>query len=182
MDELSLYILDIAVNSVRAGATEIIITITETDEKFCFCIDDNGCGMTEEQTEAAFSPFFTTRTNRKIGLGLPLLKMLAEMTGGRAELKSSAGEQNGFHGTTVKAEFCKNCLDSLPPGDITATVITLIQGSPNMDFVFIHKTPHGDIRLFTKEIKEMLGGISLSEPTVLGWIEEYLRGQYNAAY
>lgn len=181
MDELSLYILDIAMNSLRAGASEISLTITEDDEAVCFCIKDNGCGMSKDQTEKLFSPFYTTRTSRNVGLGLPLLKMLAEMTGGRVKINSVPEKACGKHGTTVIAEFGKKHLDSLPLGDITETVIAIIQNSPGVNFTFVHKNPCGEIRFSTKKIKTVLGDISISEPKILMWIEEYLREQYNAA-
>ena len=82
MDELSLYVLDITMNSVRAGATEITIMLEEDGKWLTFTVTDNGCGMTEEQLERLSNPFFTTRKTRKVGLGIPFLKMLAEMTGG----------------------------------------------------------------------------------------------------
>ena len=88
MDELSLYVLDITMNSVRAGATEISITLEEDAEWLTFTVSDNGCGMTEEQVKRLDNPFFTTRTTRKVGLGIPFLKMLAEMTEGYVKVTS----------------------------------------------------------------------------------------------
>ena len=88
MDELSLYVLDITMNSVRAGATEISITIEELGDWLTLTVSDNGCGMTEEQLKKLDNPFFTTRKTRKVGLGIPFLKMLAEMTGGEVKIES----------------------------------------------------------------------------------------------
>ena len=88
MDELSLYVLDITMNSVRADATEISIELEEVGDWLDFTVRDNGCGMTEEQLSRLENPFFTTRTTRKVGLGIPFLKMLAEMTGGYVKVTS----------------------------------------------------------------------------------------------
>ena len=95
MDELSLYVLDITMNSVRAGATLITLELIEDGQWLDFTVRDNGCGMTEEQVSKLSNPFFTTRTTRKVGLGIPFLKMLAEMTGGGVDITSvheSAGQ------------------------------------------------------------------------------------------
>ena len=106
MKELSLNILDIAQNSVKAGATLVEIQLTETAETLTIRIVDNGCGMTAAQVESVMDPFFTTRTTRSVGLGVPLLKLAAEQTGGSVEIASSA--EAADHGTAVTALFYKN--------------------------------------------------------------------------
>lgn len=95
MDELSLYVLDITMNSIRAGATEVSVTLREDGDWLWFTVSDNGCGMTEEQLKKLTDPFFTTRKTRKVGLGVPFLKMLAEMTGGyvRGRIGIGKGQQ-----------------------------------------------------------------------------------------
>ena len=104
MKELSLNILDVAKNSVVAGASLVEITLnTDVEGKLTLCIKDDGCGMSEQTVRNVTDPFYTTRTTRKVGLGLPLLKLAAEQTGGTLEIVSSQSEQN--HGTTVKATF-----------------------------------------------------------------------------
>ncbi len=178
MDELSLYVLDITMNSVRAGATEILIKLDEDEEWLTFSVADNGCGMTKEQVEKLTNPFFTTRKTRKVGLGVPFLTMLAEMTGGGVKVTSvheSAGEN---HGTTTTAKFGKNHIDFIPMGDIVSTVTTLIQGSPETNFTFTHTTQRGKVELSCAALREMLGDISLAEPEILTWIDGYLREQY----
>lgn len=180
MDELSLYILDITMNSVRAGATEISIILSEDDEWLEFTVSDNGCGMTEEQVSRLDDPFFTTRTTRRVGLGIPFLKMLAEMTGGSVKITSVSEKVSEDHGTTTTARFGKNHIDFIPMGDIVETVKTLIQGSPDIDFTFTHTFQKGEVSLSCHELREVLGSdISLSEPEVLTWIGEYLREQYS---
>ena len=181
MDELSLYVLDITMNSVRAGATEITIILREDGEWLWFTVVDNGCGMSEEQVKKLTDPFFTTRKTRKVGLGVPFLTMLAEMTGGYVTVKSAPEELfPETHGTTIEAKFGKNHIDFIPLGDIVETVKTLIQGAPDVDFIFRHIFPTGKVELNCAELREMLGeGIPLSEPDILLWIGQYLSEQYD---
>lgn len=180
MKELSLNILDIAQNSVKARATLIGITLIESDSKLSFEITDNGCGMTRQQVDNLRDPFFTTRTTRKVGLGIPFLVLAAEQTGGRVEIASrSEKEFPDDHGTRVYAEFIKDSIDYTPLGDIVSTVITLIHGADGIDYEFRHEMPGGCAELSTKQMREVLGeGVSLSEPDVLAWAEEYLRSMY----
>lgn len=179
MDELSLYVLDITMNSVRAGATHISIELEEQGEWLQFCVSDNGCGMTKEQLDKLSNPFFTTRKTRKVGLGIPFLTMLAEMTGGSVKVTSVHESQGEHHGTTTHATFGKNHIDFIPLGDMVETVKTLIQGSPDIDFDYSHKTEQGEVTLSTHELREVLGeDISLGEPEILSWIGSYLHEQY----
>ena len=180
MDELSLYVLDITMNSVRAGATEISITLEEDTEWLTFTVSDNGCGMTDEQVKRLDDPFFTTRTTRKVGLGIPFLKMLAEMTEGYVKITSVHESVSEDHGTRTQAKFGKNHIDFIPMGDIVETVKTLIQGSPDINFTFTHILPGGTVSLVTAELKEELGDIPLNEPEILTWIGDYLNEQYEA--
>lgn len=180
MDELSLYVLDITMNSVRAGATEIRIELLEEGEWLTFRVSDNGCGMTEEQLNKLTNPFFTTRKTRKVGLGIPFLKMLSEMTGGGVEITSVHESVSEEHGTTTTAKFGRNHIDFIPLGDMVETVKTLIQGSPNINFTYFHKTENGEVTLSCAEMKDVLGDIPLNEPEILEWIGENLREQYSA--
>lgn len=180
MDELSLYVLDITMNSVRAGATEVTVELIEEGEWLTFKVSDNGCGMTEEQLNKLSNPFFTTRKTRKVGLGIPFLKMLAEMTGGGVEITSVHESVSADHGTTTKARFGRNHIDFIPLGNMVETVKTLIQGSPDINFTYRYKTEGGEVYLSCAEIKEVLGEIPLNEPEILEWIGENLREQYDA--
>lgn len=182
MDELSLYVLDITMNSVRAGATEITIVLREEGEWLDFSVTDNGCGMTAEQVEKLTNPFFTTRKTRKVGLGIPFLTMLAEMTGGGVDITSKHESEHSDHGTTTHARFGRHHIDMVPVGDIIGTVKTLIQGSPDINFVFRHVIDGKEVKLSCAELKEVLGeDVPLSEPEVLMWIGGYLEEQYNEA-
>lgn len=180
MKELSLNILDITMNSVKAGATLIEILLTETDRRLELIIRDNGCGMTEEVVKSVSNPFYTTRTTRKVGMGVPLLTLAAEQTGGYVNIVSdTAQESPDAHGTTVTAVFDKTHLDYTPLGDMIPTVTTLIQGSPEIDFCFRHILPDRTVELETVALREVLGAeVSLGTYEVLQWIEAYLQEQY----
>lgn len=180
MKELSLNILDVAKNSVTAGATLITITL-EKDQSglLVLKIADNGCGMSEETLRHVTDPFYTTRTTRKVGLGLPLLKLAAEQTGGYLRIRSSTA--SGASGTTLEAQFDTNSIDCMPIGDIVSTVCILIAGSPEIDFAFLDQTPERTVSLHTKELRTVLGNeISLAEPEIQTWIKEYLTEQYTS--
>ena len=180
MKELSLNILDIAENSTKAGATLTEILIDEDDEKIVITIRDNGCGMTQETVKAAQNPFYTTRTTRSVGLGIPLFKEQAEMTGGSLYLSSKhKSEYPNEHGTEISASFYKNHIDCTPLGDTVASVTTLIQGHPEVDFLFVHTKGENEVRLDTREMREILGDTPLNTYDVIVWIGEYLKEQYN---
>ena len=184
MKELSLNILDITENSITAKASLIYITLTETDETLTISISDDGCGMSEEMVKNVVDPFCTTRTTRKVGLGIPLLRLAAEQTGGSLSVTSkTAAEHPGDHGTTTSATFFKNHIDYTPLGDVTSTLTTLIQGlGDSPDIVFSHTYGENEVSLDTRELKEQLEGIPLSTPDVLVWIGEYLSEQYQNLY
>jgi signal transduction histidine kinase len=169
MKELSLNILDIAKNSVTAGASLITITVAETVQRLTITVSDNGCGMTPEFVARVTDPFTTTRTTRKVGLGIPLLQMEAQMAGGDLTITSEVGK-----GTTTTAWFDPNNIDMPPLGDLVSSVVTLIQGSPEIDFLFTHSLGDQSYDLDTREIREIMGGISLAEPEILAWLTDFL--------
>jgi len=180
MKELSLNILDITENSVKAGATLTQILIEETGDCLVLTVTDDGCGMTEEVLKSVLNPFYTTRTTRKVGMGLPLLKLAAEQTGGKLEISSKHFKRfPRDHGTTVKTTFFKNHIDCAPLGDIVETVKTLIQGHPDTDFLFVHKIQGNRVELDTRQLREMLEEVPLNTYEVIKWIEEYLKEQYS---
>ena len=180
MKELSLNILDITENSVKAGATLTEILLEEDDEILKISIIDDGSGMSEEVLESVKNPFYTTRTTRSVGLGIPLLILSAEQTGGEVTITSKvASEADSSHGTRVIARYYKNHIDFTPLGDMKSTITTLIQGHPDTDFLFIHKKGSGEVRLDTRELREVLGEVPLNTYEVIKWIEENLAEQYN---
>lgn len=181
MKEISLNILDIAMNSVRADSQNISVFIDETQETIAFSVIDDGCGMSKELLSKVSDPFCTTRTTRRVGMGIPFLKLTAEQTGGYIEINSKPKDEfPNNHGTRISALFYKNHIDCLPLGDIISTVITLIQGAPQIDFEFKHRFDcEKEIVLSTKEIKNILGDVSVDTPDVLVWIRDFLTEQYD---
>ena len=180
MKELSLNILDIAQNSIHAEATLVEILLTETEDTLRLEIRDDGRGMSEEFLSRVTDPFSTTRTTRKVGLGLPLLKLAAEQTGGWMEITSrERALWPDTHGTEVTAFFYKNHLDFTPLGDVISTVVSLVQGSPEVDFLFVHELPDRTVEIDTRMLREVLGDdVPLSDPEVLMWIRGSLTEQY----
>lgn len=181
MKELSLNILDIAENSVKAGATLVRILLQEAEDTLTLTVADDGCGMLPDFLQSVSNPFCTTRTTRKVGLGIPLLKLAAEQTGGSVELSSRHISQDPeHHGTEVTAVFYFRHIDFTPLGDIVSTLITLIQGNPKMDFFYRHEAGGSCAELDTRSVREALGAdIPLDSYEVLQWMEEYLREQYH---
>ncbi len=171
MRELSLNILDIAQNSISAGAPLIEISVTEDTVKSLLTVTvaDNGCGMDEEQLQNVCDPFFTTRTTRKVGMGIPLFRLAAEQTGGKLEIKSEKGK-----GTVISAEFHTDSIDFTPLGDIASTVTLLISMNTDRDFVYFRETDGRSFKLDTREMKKILDGVPLSEPDVVQWMKEYI--------
>ena len=176
MKEISLNILDITENSVKAGATLTEIYVDEAGDKLTLTIKDDGCGMNEETVKSVTDPFYTTRKTRKVGLGIPLLKLACEQTGGSLSITSSVDEDT--HGTTVTAVFFKNHIDFTPLGDVISSIVTLIQGHPDTDFLFRHSTEGGAVELDTREIRAVLDGVPLDTYEVILWVRDNLEEQY----
>ena len=168
MRELSLNVLDIAQNSIVAGATLITLSVIEDTEsdRLTLVIADNGRGMTSEQLEQVRDPFYTTRSTRKVGMGVPLFRMAAEMAGGELTIQSTIGQ-----GTVVTATFGLTHIDRMPLGDMAGTVSTLIRLNPHLDFVYRHKVDDRSFELDTRALREVLDDVPLSEPDVMEWID-----------
>ncbi len=171
MKELSLHILDIAKNSVKAKASLIEITVTESEKKNLLTIEikDNGCGMSKEFLETVRDPFQTTRTTRKVGMGISLFEAAAVQCGGRLEIDSELGK-----GTVLKTYFELNSIDRAPLGDMAGTMQTLISGSPEIEFIYRQIKNGKEFRLDTAEIKKTLAGVPIETPEVIIWIGEYV--------
>lgn len=172
MQELSLNVLDVAQNSVRANASLICIEVDEQpgDDRLTILISDDGKGMTKEQITQVTDPFFTTRTTRKVGLGVPFFKMAAELTGGDFHIDSQLGR-----GTTVTASFGLTHIDRMPLGDIASTVCTLVQCNPDIDFVYTQRFGSHSFTADTREFRKTLGDIPLQTPEVIQFIGEFIR-------
>ena len=173
MFELSLHILDLVQNAISAGASLVVIRVfyDEARDELTIEISDDGRGMDEALLKRVTSPFATTRTTRKVGLGIPMLGQLAQQCGGGLEIKSQPGK-----GTTLTARFQMSSIDLPPLGDLPGTMRTLILGAPDKpDFVLEYRRGGGTMRLDTREIKKALGGLSLAEPDILSWISDYVK-------
>lgn len=171
MQELSLNILDVAENSVSAGASLIEITVESDRQRDLLTIEisDNGRGMSEEVQKKVVDPFYTTRTTRKVGLGIPLFKMAAEMTGGGLRVWSKEGI-----GSRITATFGLSHIDRMPLGDIAGTMSALIGANPDRDFRFVYRADGQAFEADTRTFREILGEISLGEPEVAAFIRGYL--------
>lgn len=177
MRELSLHILDVAQNAIAADAAQITLSITEdaVQHTLQVILEDDGCGMTQEQLQQVTDPFFTTRTTRKVGMGIPLFRMAAQQTGGTLIITSRAEG-----GTRVEALFHTDHVDCTPLGDMAATLVSLISMNTARDFVYRHIIGANTFRLDTKELKDMLEGVPLNEPSVVLWLQEYITEQIGA--
>ncbi len=170
MKDLSLHLLDIAQNSIKAASTLIIISLEYCAGRLLFEITDNGCGMEPEILEKVTDPFITTRTTRKVGMGLPLLKLSAEMTGGSLSIDSVKGK-----GTVVKAEFIVDSIDRIPVGGMDETMKVLIQANPELDYEIRFRKEKLEYELKTVEVKKMLKGVPICNMEVIQWIGEDIR-------
>lgn len=179
MRELSLNILDIAQNSISAGASLITIEVNENtiDHTLLIGVYDNGKGMSEEQVKSVIDPFFTTRTTRKVGMGIPLFKMAAEQTGGSLEIKSELGV-----GTEVKAYFKTDSVDFTPLGDVASTIQMLITMNTDRDFVYKHIVNEKEFVCDTREIKTILGDVPLDTYEVSQWLKDFITENTEVLY
>ena len=171
MRELSLNVLDIVQNSITANANLIEIELIEemNNDILKINIFDNGKGMTDEQIKSVTDPFYTTRTTRKIGLGIPLFKMAAEMSGGSFKIESTVGS-----GTKIYTSYIHSSIDRMPVGNINETVSMLIRMNPDIDFVYTHTFNEKSYSLDTRELREQLEDVPLDTPEVIDWINDYL--------
>lgn len=172
MREIALHVLDIAQNSIVAGASIVTININEDIEKDVLEISiiDDGCGMTPEFVKNVTDPFTTKRTTRKVGLGIPLFKLAAENTGGSFFIKSEIGK-----GTEVFAVFGYSHIDRQPLGNMSETMLGLITAYENCDFIYNHTVSGKEFSFDTREIKGILGDVSLASPEVYLWLSDYLK-------
>lgn len=172
MNELSLHILDIAQNSIRAnaGLIEILITEHPASNQYQIEIKDDGSGMNPQQVEQAADPFFTSRTKRKVGLGLPLLKHNADLAEGSFQLHS---EEN--KGTQLQVNFGFHHIDRPVLGDMAGTLLILAANEKQTEIRYVHETPKGQFEFDTREVKKELDGMPLSTPEIRKFLNEMIR-------
>ena len=167
MRELSLHLLDIAENGVSAGAQNITITIAEDlrTDRLQLAVEDDGRGMDAAMVEQVTNPFITTRTTRKVGLGIPLLKLAAEMCNG-----SLAVESTPDVGTTVNVAFQRSHIDRMPLGDVPNTMLSLLVGWPQVHWMLIYRVDAEEFVFDDAPVKEILGDLPLSDPEVIAFL------------
>lgn len=172
MREISLHILDVATNSIEAGASLIEIQVEEDTGRdlLWFTVKDNGKGMDKEFVKEVTNPFFTSRKSRKVGLGLSLLQAVCERCEGKLIIKSRLGT-----GTTVEATFRHSHIDRPPLGNIADTILGLILANPAVDFCYVHVYNGRKFYIDTREIKKVLRGVPIDSPDVAIWLRDYLR-------
>ena len=172
MEDISLHILDLAENGIRAGADLIRIEVREdtTADSLTVEIEDNGRGMTQEYLCKVFDPFVTTRTTRKVGLGLSLFRQSVEEAEGRMTLTSSPG-----NGARLVAEMKRSHIDRKPMGDLAGTVLCLIEGNSDIDFIFEYSVDDRHYCLDTREIRCVIDDIPINNPSVVRFISDSLK-------
>ncbi len=171
MKEIALHIMDIAQNSIRAGADKIMITVSESpsSDTLTLIIADNGRGMDEETSRKATDPWFTTRTTRRVGMGLPLLQMNARLSGGEMIINSAPGK-----GTTVTTTFGYSHLDRPPLGDESGTIALLISANPAINIIYAHSFEQAGWSISTAEIIEELGAEAVTDLTIVRSLKEII--------
>ena len=172
MRDLSLHILDLMQNSIRAQAKVVSLSVLLGDDDILsVIIEDDGCGMSEELLARVTSPFATTRTTRKVGLGIPMMAENCRLTGGDLSIESVLGA-----GTKLTATLDTSSIDCLPLGDLPGTVTTLVTMNPDKPEFALHcRSPKGEMQFDTREVREALQGVPLNEPEVAAWMQESLR-------
>ena len=172
MRDLSLHILDLMQNSIRAQAKVVSLSVLlGEDGMLQMIIEDDGCGMSEELLSRVTSPFATTRTTRKVGLGIPMMAENCRLTGGDLAIESTLGV-----GTKLTATLDTSSIDCLPLGDLPGTVTTLVTMNPDKPEFTLHcASPKGEMHFDTREIRQALQGVPLNEPEIAAWMLDSLR-------
>jgi anti-sigma regulatory factor (Ser/Thr protein kinase) len=169
--ELALHLLDIVENSISAGADTIRVAVEEDliADRLVMIVEDNGRGMDAEMLARVTDPFVTSRTTRKVGLGIPLLKAAAEDCNGSFSIESSPGK-----GTQVRVTFQHCHIDRMPLGSLADTFLTLMVGSPNLRWLFEYSFNGNKFELDSQPIQEVLDGLPMTDPAILGYLRELL--------
>ena len=172
MKELSMHVYDLMENSTAANSTEVKLTIKDSlkDNIYAFTIEDNGKGMSPEFLAKVTDPYTTSRTTRKVGLGLPLIKMNTENCGGGMKLQSEVGK-----GTRLDFWFQHNHWDRPPMGDLAGTIVMLCAAHQDIHIIYKHITDEGEFVFDTDEIKEALDGMDMNDIKVFGWLKDMVR-------
>ncbi len=172
MEDLSLHILDVVENAIAAKAKKIEVTVIEEIEqdRLTMEIKDDGIGMDEEVRQKVTDPFFTTRTSRRVGLGLSFLSQATKEAGGTLEITSSPGR-----GTKVKATFQYSHIDRKPLGNMTDTIVTIIFGNPEVDVHYVHVRGEKSYTLKSEWLRERFHGEAFMTPEAIHWLKTHLQ-------
>jgi signal transduction histidine kinase len=173
LEELSDHIMDIAMNSVRAGAKNVFVSVVASAPQgtLSITIGDDGAGMGEEALKKVSDPFYSTKDGKKVGLGVSLLKGAAEMCGGEFRITSAPGK-----GTEIEALFSLDHPDVPPLGNVKETMLLLCVTNPEVRFSFRLRAEGKDFDLDTKEINDILGGLPINHPEVVTFLTRYIEG------
>ncbi len=179
MRELSLHILDIMQNSIKAEATHIHLEVNEQilENTLTIIIEDNGKGMSQEMCNQVTNPYVTTRTLRKVGLGLPFFKQLCDECEGQLKIESELGK-----GTRIEASMSYNHIDRLPLGNIGSTLGTVIMAKPDIHYTYTHIYNSKSFQLDTLQIKEILDGVPIENIEVIQWLQCYIEENREQLY
>lgn len=172
MRDIAMHILDIAGNSVRAGASLIEVSVVENadEDTLVLTIKDDGCGMDTETMAKAMDPFFTSRLTRKVGLGIPLLQQNAQQTGGNVVIESQLGK-----GTLLTATFTRSHIDRPPMGDLPGSLSLMVSGNPAVDFRFVHRINEHEYVFDSRVVKSVLDGVEITQPSVIKFLKEMIK-------
>lgn len=175
MRDLSMHVLDIVQNSIKANAKLVTVSfVMDENGRLTFSVADDGCGMAPDFLARVTDPFTTSRTTRRVGLGIPMLKQSAEMCGGAFGIESEVGV-----GTTIHAAFDTRNIDCIPMGDICDSLLTLVMLNPDQpEFLFQATTPTAQACFDTRQLRQVLGGVALNEPDVVAWMKESIEEEF----
>jgi hypothetical protein len=173
LEELSDHIMDVAMNSVRAGARHVSVSVQSdaAKDRLTIAISDDGVGMAEDTLKNVVDPFYSTKVGKKVGLGIPLLKGAAEMCDGKFNIQSTPGK-----GTEIEATFVLHHPDLPPLGDVKETMFLLSVSNPEIRFCFRYDVNGKEFLLDTGEVRDILGGVPLNHPEVVAYLRRYVAG------
>lgn len=172
MNDLSMHILDIVQNSISAGATLVTLTVDESpaEDLLTIAVGDNGRGMTPEQVSRLADPFFTSRTTRRVGMGIPLLMDSARQSGGDVRIESEPGK-----GTEVTAVFGYSNIDRPPLGDVANALMLLVSSNPDLDFLFTYRYDGEEFLFHTADVRDVFGKDALRNLTIIRNLEKMIK-------
>lgn len=170
-----MHVLDIAQNSIQAGAGQVSVSLDiDQDRRLTLRVKDDGRGMEPDFLARVTDPFTTTRTTRKVGLGIPMLKQSAELCGGTFAISSQPGR-----GTELRATFPLEHIDCLPMGAMCDTLLALVLLNPREpEFLFEASAPDKTASFDTRQVRKAVGGLPLNEPELAGWIKEAIEEEF----